>query len=121
MSGPRRSESPDMILGFMQSGCRILLDPYTHWPIRVAIAHFKPTCCCATREEDSALGDDSVAVREFLFYVAYEYHYKEDPEKYNALACNEIIKAQAARLGLDLEGRLIWDVYPDCLPPRPRS
>ncbi|KAI0972883.1 hypothetical protein F4678DRAFT_31458 [Xylaria arbuscula] len=120
MSSSKRSQSPDRIEGLLPWGCRIMVDPYTHWPLNLDILHIEWACRCYS-QESPPLGSGTVFVRDYLFAVAYEYHYRADPDKYNALACNEIVKTQAARLGVDLQGRLIWDLYPSVLPPPPTT
>ncbi|KAI3327933.1 hypothetical protein HD806DRAFT_484449 [Xylariaceae sp. AK1471] len=83
-------------------GCTITTDKATKWPLNTTITH-KSTCECKSQ------GGDGELVRDYLFVVAYEYYYKQDRERYNALVCNELVKAQGDRLELDLDELKIWD------------
>ncbi|KAI0517256.1 hypothetical protein F5B22DRAFT_115158 [Xylaria bambusicola] len=124
---PQRPGSPDVTIGVLPWGCRIPLEPYSRWPLRTVVAHDVSSCRCKRKnqaDKDKAGQytskggdgdrDDAEVVRHFLFWVAHEYYYKVDPEKYTALACHEMIKRQAERLGLELGGKRIWDIYGDC-------
>ncbi|GAW21359.1 hypothetical protein ANO14919_108780 [Xylariales sp. No.14919] len=90
-------------------GCKIAIDNNTHWPVTAAITHER-TCRC------SSVGSEHRIVRDFLFNVAYEYYYKKDSRLYHSFALNEMVEAEAKRLGISLDGCLIWDYHPDCLP-----
>jgi hypothetical protein len=80
-------------------------DNDTKWPLNTTITH-KATCECKSQ------GGDSELIRDYLFCLAYDHYYKQDPNRYNALVCNVLVKAQADRLGIVLDGLKMWDFYP---------
>ncbi|KAI0868361.1 hypothetical protein GGS24DRAFT_506864 [Hypoxylon argillaceum] len=108
-----QSTPPDTGYAQLAYGCQILMHAETRWPLHASIRHQEETCEC------ESTGGERGLVRDCLLFVAYEYYYKRDPERYNALVCNDMIKVEAERLGLDTDELEIWDLYPQCLPARP--
>ncbi|KAI0539375.1 hypothetical protein GGR58DRAFT_237895 [Xylaria digitata] len=106
MTASQRSLSPDAHYGLLPWGCRILIEPWTKWPLSKDVSHAGPDCECGT------WGGDRLVICVYLFTVAYDIYYKRGCEQYSVVACNEMVKLQADRLGLDLQGMDMWKMYP---------
>ncbi|KAI1426330.1 hypothetical protein F5Y12DRAFT_713325 [Xylaria sp. FL1777] len=111
----RRCASPEIIPGTMPWGCQVVVDPETNWPETMAIRHYELGCRCYD-EDDPPLGAGTIFARDVLYYIAFEYYYSSDPVRYNAFVCNDMVAYQAERHCFNLEGRLIWDIFPDSWP-----
>ncbi|KAI0418747.1 hypothetical protein F5X98DRAFT_373559 [Xylaria grammica] len=99
--------SPDAHYGLLPWGCRLLIEPWTRWPLSKDVVHAAPDCECAGH------GGARLVVAVYLFTVAYDVYYMQDPQRYSPTTCDGLVNAQADRIGLDLRGMDMWTMYPE--------